>query len=91
MENTFEKVHEIKLSFGQLMGWVISIATILISLSFVTGTYLQKFEIMQKDIEEGKAIGKVLNSSIEELTIEVKSLRQEMIYVNQRHGTITNR
>lgn len=91
MESTFEKVHEIKLTFGQLLGWVISVCTILISLSFVTGTYLQKFETMQKDIEEGKVIGKALNNSIEELTVEVKSLRQEMLYVNQRHGTISKR
>jgi hypothetical protein len=91
MESTLEKVHEIKLTFGQLLGWIISIATVLISLSFITGSYLQKFETMQKDIEEGKIIGKELNHSIEQLTIEVKSLRQEMVYVNQRHGTITKR
>lgn len=91
MENTFEKVQDIKLTLGQLIGWVISVATLLITLSFMTGNYVQRFEMMSQDIVEGKVIGKQLNTSIENLTIEVKSLRQEMTYVNKRNGTISKR
>jgi cell division protein FtsB len=91
MESTFEKIHDIKLTLGQLIGWIISVATLLITLSFMTGNYLQRFETMSKDIEEGKVIGQKLNTSIENLTIEVKSLRQEMTYVNQRNRTTSTR
>ncbi|CAB4142883.1 hypothetical protein UFOVP434_47 [uncultured Caudovirales phage] len=78
MENSLEKAHVISLSIGQMFGWAIAIFTILISFSYYAGSYNSQFETMKQDINEGKQIGKELNSSVQQLTIEVKSLRQEM-------------
>jgi hypothetical protein len=91
MENSLAKNHVISLSIGQMFGWAIAIFTLLISLSYYAGNYKSEFEIMKNDIREGKVIGKELNNSVQELTIEVKSLRQEMSYGNQRRTTTDKR
>jgi hypothetical protein len=92
MENSIQKSHPITLSIGQIIGASLAVFTILLSLSFSFGNYKSQFDIMKQDIQEGKIIGKELNISVQQLTIEVKSLRQEMsIYADKRRESTEKR
>lgn len=90
LENTIEKPQHITLSIGQIIGFIITIASLLISIAYMAGGYSTEFQSMKDDIVEGKKIGKELNQSVQQLTIEVKSLREEL-NVNKRYRTTPER
>jgi cell division protein FtsB len=74
----------IRITMNQIIGFIITFVLLLSPLVYGAGNYATQFEYIKKEVIENKQANSELTKSVQELTLEIRSLRTGLENVNKR-------
>jgi len=81
----------IRITMNQIFGFIVGALIIFSPLVWEASNYATQFQYLKTEVSENKVVNQQLAKSMQELTLEIKSLRIGLEDVNQRRSTTSAR
>lgn len=81
----------IRITMNQIVGFIIAALVLFSPLVWEASNYATQFQYLKTEVNEHKIVNQQLAKSMQELTLEIKSLRIGLEDVNQRRSSTSAR
>ena len=81
----------IRITMNQIVGFILGALVVFSPLVWEASNYATQFQYLKSEVTENKIVNQQLAKSMQELTLEIKSLRIGLEDVNQRRSTTSAR